>query len=46
MRNEALNAGAAFGFYLVADVITIENLGHQTNVPDEFISVVTAMLFT
>ena len=32
--NKALNARQALGFYLVADTITIENQGHQTNVTD------------
>ena len=34
MRDNALNARPALGFYLVADAITIENHGHQTNVTD------------
>jgi hypothetical protein len=34
MRNNALNAGTALGFYLVTYVVSIENLRHQTNVTD------------
>ena len=36
MRNNALDTWAALGCYLVADAITIEDQGHQTNVADRW----------
>ncbi len=34
VSDDALDARAALGFYLVTYTVTIENQGHQTNVPD------------
>jgi hypothetical protein len=34
MRFDAIHARAAFSFDLVTYVVSIENLGHQTNLPD------------